>query len=281
MSEFLTVCERAARAGGAALLDWRGRFDVREKGPADLVTQADVASQEAIRRIVLGAFPSHGFLGEENPSDADPDAEYLWIVDPLDGTTNYVHDLPSYAVSVALRHRPRGVAAPAATGATVSADRLLAGVVFDPVANECFTAAAGAGAYLNGRPIRVSAIAALSQALVAASFPARVDRDSPEIVDLLNLLPHCQAFRRMGSAALNLCYLAAGRLDAYWSTSTKVWDIAAGVLIVREAGGIVAAPGGGPLDLDRAQFAAQFAAAANATLLSQLCQFVGHGSAQP
>jgi myo-inositol-1(or 4)-monophosphatase len=243
-------------------LDWRGRFDVREKGPADLVTQADVSSQQAIREIVLGEFPHHAFLGEEDPAGTRTDAEFLWVVDPLDGTTNYVHGLPNYCTSVALRRRDP----------TSGAEEVIAATVFDPVMEECFTATPGNGAWLNGRPIHASQVADLSQALVAASFPARVDRDSPEVVDLLNILPHCQAFRRMGSAALNLCYVAAGRLDAYWSTSTKIWDIAAGVLLVREAGGIVTAPGGRPLDLIRGHFVA----AANRQLHEQLCRVLAH-----
>lgn len=240
MDDFVKTCEEAARLGGGILLDWRNRFAVREKGPADLVTEADLASQEAIRRFVADRFPKHAFLGEESPDFSVLDSPYCWIVDPLDGTMNYVHGLPNYAVSVALAH-----------GGSV-----VAGTVFDPVSGECFSAAAGRGAFCNGTRLATSGLTKLSRALVAVSFPTKINRDSPEISALLAILPHCQAFRRMGSSALNLCYLAAGRIDAYWSTSTKIWDIAAGILMVREAGGQVTGPAGQPFDLATGDFMA-------------------------
>ena len=233
MPDYLQVCEQAARAGGEVLLDWIGRFGVREKGPSDLVTQADLASQEAVRDVVLGAFAGYGFVSEEADGDLDPAIEYSWVVDPLDGTTNYVHQLPHYAVSVALVRRGRPVV----------------GVVFDPIHEECFSAALGEGAWLNGRPIRASGVRELSQALVAASFAAKVARPSPEIDQFIAAALNCQAVRRTGSAALNLCYLAAGRFDGFWAMSTKLWDVAAGVLIVEEAGGVVTALDGAPFDL--------------------------------
>jgi myo-inositol-1(or 4)-monophosphatase len=234
VADYLTLCEQAARAGGQALLSWIGRFEVREKGPADLVTQADCASQEAIRRVLLTAFPQHGFISEEEEGRLDSTAEYCWVVDPLDGTTNYVHQLPHYAVSIALVHRGRPIAS----------------VVLDPVHDECFSAAKGQGAHLNGQPIHTSQVRDLSQALVAASFSAKVQADSPEIDQFLAALLSCQAVRRTGSAALNLCYVAAGRLDAFWALSTKAWDVAAGVLLVEEAGGVVTHLDGGPLALE-------------------------------
>ncbi len=234
MPDYLALCEQAARAGGEVLLSWIGRFEVREKGPSDLVTEADWASQEAIRKILLTAFPQHGFISEEADAPRDATAEYCWVVDPLDGTTNYVHQLPHYAVSVALVHRGRPIV----------------GAVFDPVHGECFTAAEGQGAHLNGRPIHASQVRDLSQALAAASFSAKVEPDSPEIDLFIAALLSCQAVRRTGSAALNLCYVAAGRLDAFWALSTKAWDVAAGVLLVEEAGGVVTRLDGGPLALD-------------------------------
>jgi myo-inositol-1(or 4)-monophosphatase len=232
--DYLTLCEQAARAGGQALLSWIGRFEVREKGPSDLVTQADCASQEAIRQVLLTAFPQHAFISEEEEGQLDPSAEYCWVVDPLDGTTNYVHQLPHYAVSVALLNRGRPIA----------------GVVFDPVHDECFTAAKGRGAYVNGRPIHASRVRDLSQALVAASFSAKVEAGSLEIDQFLAALLACQSVRRTGSAALNLSYVAAGRLDAFWALSTKAWDVAAGVLLVEEAGGVVTRLDGDPLGLE-------------------------------
>ena len=249
-ADYAKTCEEAARAGGAVLLDWAGRFGVREKGPSDLVTEADLASQEVIRSHLLGAYPDHGFLGEELAECLLPECPFRWIVDPLDGTTNYVHQMPQYSVSVALEGH----------------GKLLAGTVFDPVANECFTAAAGEGAFLNGRRLRVSGVKQLSQALVSASFPANVQRGAREINDFVEVLLKAQALRRMGSSALNLSYVAAGRFDAYWATETKTWDVAAGFLLVQEAGGVVSNLEGGPYDLARPRFVA----AANSQLQHEL-----------
>ena len=233
MADYLAVCEEAARAGGEVLLSWVGRFSVHEKGPADLVTQADLAAQEAIKKVVLGHFPEHQFVGEEDAGTGLLKAEKCWIVDPLDGTTNYVHQVPHYAVSVALCEHGRP----------------LFGVIFDPVSRECFSAARGRGAFLNGTRLRTSTATDLSQALVAASFSARVDPQSVEIDQFNAALLRCQAVRRTGSAALNLCYVAAGRFDAFWALSTKAWDVAAGVLLVEEAGGTITDLAGQPFDI--------------------------------
>lgn len=232
MVDFLTLCEQAARAGGQALLEWIGRFEVREKGPRDLVTEADLASQEAIRRVVQTAFPGHGFVSEESDG-FKTDAEYCWVVDPLDGTTNYVHQVSHYAVSVALLQHGRP----------------LVGTIFDPVQEELFSAVRGQGARLNGLPIRTTRVSDLAQALVAGSFSARVPADSPEIDQFVAALLGCQAVRRTGSAALNLAYVASGRFDAFWAMSTKAWDVAAGVLLVEEAGGVVTQLNGERFDL--------------------------------
>jgi myo-inositol-1(or 4)-monophosphatase len=225
MPDYLAVCEQAARVGGELLLQWKGKFAVREKGPRDLVTEADLASQTAIRKVVLEAFPDHDFLGEETLRESEPErkSEFRWIVDPLDGTTNYVHQLRSYSVSVALQQ----------------GDQVIAGVVYDPELDECYAAAAGAGARLNGQPLSPSDCQSPDQALVAASLPARVPRGSPEIAAMVEIIHECQGLRRLGSAALNLCYVAGGGLDAYWAGSVKLWDIAAGMLIVEEAGAVM------------------------------------------
>ena len=233
MPDYLTLCEQAARAGGEALAHWVGRFQVREKGPRDLVTEADLASQEAIRGVVQAAFPGHDFLSEEGDSPVRLDGDYCWVVDPLDGTTNYVHQIPHYAVSVALLERGRP----------------LVGVIFDPVTKECFAAQRGCGATLNGQPIHTSGVTELSQAVVAASFAARVSFPSQEIDQFVAAVRLTQGVRRTGSAALNLCYVACGRFDAFWALSTKAWDVAAGVLLVEEAGGAVSRLDGGPFDL--------------------------------
>lgn len=233
MSDYLTTCEQAARAGGAILLDWGARFTVQEKGPADLVTDADVASQEAIRRIFKDRYPDHGFVGEESGVLPNPWPEYCWVVDPLDGTTNYVHRVPHYAVSIALVVRGRPVVA----------------TVYDPVSQECYTAERGGGAWLNGKRITTSRVTSLEQAVIAASFSAKIDPTSPEINQFVEALLQAQAVRRTGSAALNLCYVAAGRFDAFWALTTKAWDVAAGALLVEEAGGVVTHWSGTPLDL--------------------------------
>jgi myo-inositol-1(or 4)-monophosphatase len=222
-----------------------GHVSVRQKGRADFVTEADFASQEIVRRIVLGAFPDHLFVGEESPDAAGlprpgAAAGYRWIVDPLDGTTNYVHQVPHFSISLALEN----------------AGQLLVGAIYDPVSDECFTAAAGEGAYLNGSPIHTSGATRASEALIAMGFPAVVTADSADLKVFLELAFVCEALRRMGSAALNLAYTAAGRFDACWSLSTKLWDSAAGALLVREAGGIVTDPGGSPFVLQTGHFLA-------------------------
>lgn len=262
MNAYLEACEEAARAGGQILLDWQHRISAREKAPRDLVTEADIASQKEIRRILLGTFPEHDFLGEEDePTTADgrPRATALdafcWIVDPLDGTANYVHGLQSFAVSIALR----------------SSGRTVAGTVFDPILNECYSATAGAGSTRNRQPIRPSLCRRLDQAMVAASFSPNITRDSLEVTRFLDVLEQCQSIRRLGSCALNLCYVAAGRLDAYWTTSVKAWDAAAGILLVEEAGGVVSNLQGGPFDLDNPEFIA----AATPELHAELLEILG------
>jgi myo-inositol-1(or 4)-monophosphatase len=233
-SEFLSVAEDAARAAGRILQDWAGRFTISEKGPADLVTEADVASQAEIFRILNGHFKDHAFLGEEQGlNTAPPGYEYRWIIDPLDGTSNYVHRFPYYAVSIGLEHR--GIP--------------LAGVIHDPTRDETFAAAAGRGATLNGSPIGVSRFDRLKDAMVIASFPPGVAPGSRPIERFLKVLPHAQTIHRSGSAALNLAYVASGRLDAFWSTSLKPWDVAGGSIIVTEAGGRVTKMNGQPLDI--------------------------------
>jgi myo-inositol-1(or 4)-monophosphatase len=204
---------------------------------------------------VLGAFPKHGFLGEENANFAMGDQGYRWIVDPLDGTTNYVHGIPNYSVSIALER----------------AGQLLVGVVLDPVTGEAYAAALGQGATVRGKPISVSTVDRLSQAIVAMSFPPGVRRGDREILEFLEVLENAQSMRRYGSSALNLCYVADGRFDGYWSTSTKIWDIAAGALIVSEAGGTITDRQGGKFALDPPHFVA----AATPPLHAELLQVLG------
>jgi myo-inositol-1(or 4)-monophosphatase len=257
MPTFLGVCEQAVRAAGAVLVEKWGKVEAREKGQFDLVTEADLAAQEVVRRTVLESYPDHAFLGEEDEVGQVPPAsntEYRWIVDPLDGTTNYVHGVPHFSVSLALER----------------AGELLIGAIFHPVANECFTAVAGEGTRLNGAAVRASRVATLSGALGSVGFPAVVRDDSPDLQVFLKAVNVCQAIRRTGSAALNLAYVAAGRFDLAWSFCSKSWDVAAGVLMIRESGGVVTAPDGGEFDLDHPAFIA----AANRPLHGELRKLV-------
>jgi myo-inositol-1(or 4)-monophosphatase len=252
IDEYLEICEKAARAGGEAVQSWVGKFDVRKKGPADLVTQADFASQEAIRQEVLGAFPDHSLLGEEDDprSSAANLSPYRWVADPLDGTTNFVHGIPHYCVSLALEYQGEP----------------LVGAIFNPIDGECFTAATGRGAWLNGKLIRTSQTTSISEALAVTGFPPQVKPDSPDFLIFLKAIFCCQGVRRTGSAALNLSYLATGRYDVLWSFGTKIWDVAAGVLLIREAGGAVCSAQGTDYRLsDGPLFAA-----ANPDLLAQV-----------
>lgn len=243
-ASFLSVCLEAAERGGQALLDWQDRFEPREKGPKDLVSQADLAAQEAIRDCILKSFPDHDFLSEEDAADRkakglnpipDRRSEYRWIVDPLDGTTNYIHHLPGYAVSIALQ----------------KGSQIELGVVFDPLTRESFVAERGKGATLGGNRLRTSGCTTIQKALIAVSFSPHVSRNSPEIRRFVEILLASQSVRRMGSAALNLCYVAAGRLDGYLATSVSIWDVAAGLLMVDEAGGLNAALDGSPVCLEK------------------------------
>lgn len=232
-AQLLSTCEAAARAGALQLMAWRGRFTTREKAARDLVTEADLASQQAIRTLISEEFPDHGFLGEEDPVAEQLSRPYCWVVDPLDGTTNYVHDFPFYAVSVAVAREGQPVA----------------GAIFDPFREECFLAAEGQGACLNGKPIAPSTTTDVREALVAVSFPPQWRGDSPDLQAFLQVVPHCQAVRRTGSAALNLAYVACGRLDAHWAHQIHPWDSAAGFLLVRESGGVATASRGGAFQL--------------------------------
>ena len=235
----LQVCESAARAGGRVLQEWVGRFKATSKGPRDLVTEADHASQAEVRRILLGAFPGDGFIGEEGEAGRPPlppgtpghsGSGRRWIVDPLDGTTNYVHGFPAYCVSIAL----------------ADGDELVVATIYDPLRDECFTARRGAGAHLNGEAIAAAAVESAAEAVTAVSFPAHVTPEAPAVADFLAVLPHAHSVRRTGSTALNLAYLACGRLHAFWVRRICCWDAAAGILIAREAGCVVGPFEGGP-----------------------------------
>ncbi|MFK8113286.1 MAG: inositol monophosphatase family protein [Rubripirellula sp.] len=238
--QHLQVAIEAARAGAVELMSRRDSRVVSEKAPKDLVTDADLASQKAIRAILLDAFSDYVFVGEEegenDPIDSvrrgDPDAPPCWVVDPLDGTINYVHRLQSFAVSIGL----------------YAAGKMRLGVIFDPVAGEMFTAIDGMGAKCNDQPIHASDCQDLSNALLACSFPAGVQGGDPEVARFVRVLERCRSLRRLGSCALNMCYVAAGRLDGYWATNVSAWDSAAGTVIAREAGAQLTAYNGGEMD---------------------------------
>lgn len=256
MSSYLTSCEKAARAAGDVLKQWRGKFNVREKGKADLVTDADDAAQKVIEEILAADFPDFEFLGEEGPSglSRETGSPFCWVVDPLDGTMNYVHGLPNYAVSIGL----------------TEAGKVIAGVIYDPVFDRCFKAEKGQGAYLNDEKIEVSSAQSLDEALIAFSFPTTVSRDSQVIEDFINVLVKTQGIRRLGSAALNLAYVAAGHMDAYWAAFNKPWDVAAGAILVEEAGGIVRGFGNQPFNINEPKIVATATPQLQADLQAQI-----------
>lgn len=259
IADWLETCEDAARAGGQQLLNWRGKFKTRQKGRKDLVTDADLASQSAIESLLRARFPEYRFVGEEQGKMTHllESGELTWIVDPLDGTTNYVHGYPNYGVSVAIAH-----------GADV-----LAGVIYDPLRDQCFAAGAGRGAFCNGARLHVSATATLADSLVAVSLPAHVERNSPDLLDFIEVVQLCQAVRRSGSAALNLAHVADGSLDAFWAAHIHPWDVAAGVLLIREAGGYVTGRNGKEFDLWHPHFVAASCPSLHGELLASLQGF--------
>jgi myo-inositol-1(or 4)-monophosphatase len=234
-SEFARAGEAAVREAGLYLKANVGRrVEASYKGAVDLVTPLDLGAQDMLVGRLGAAFPGHGFLAEEGLSKPGA-SEFRWIIDPLDGTTNYAHAFPVFSVSAALER----------------AGRTVLGFVYDPMRDEMFRAAAGGGAFCNGVPVRVSAVDALGRSLLATGFPYDV-RTSP--VDNLGhwrrFLVRAQAIRRCGSAALDLSYVACGRFDGFWELKLKPWDVAAGALIVAEAGGRVT-------DLEGREFALQ------------------------
>jgi len=218
----LNVAMEAALTGGSKLKSLLGKaLEIRKKGEIDLVTEADVQAESAIVDTIRRHFPSDSLLCEET-GEYKALPERLWIIDPLDGTINFAHALPFCAVCIGLQVD----------------GRMVVGIVFNPVTDERFEARDGGGAFLNRNPIRVSEVSTLVEALVATGFPYSVHEDSGRIIERLHrILVRVQGVRRLGSAALDLCYLAAGRFDAYWEEELKPWDTAAATVIVKEAGG--------------------------------------------
>ena len=234
MHPMLNIAVKAARRAGSiinrAALD-RTKLEIRSKRTNDFVTQVDKAAESAIIDIIRQAYPDHAVLGEEsgategrNPGGSASKAEYRWIIDPLDGTTNFIHGFPQYCISIALQHR----------GAIEH------GVIYDPAKNELFTASRGSGAFLDDRRIRVTKCANLKDALVGTGFPFKeMSRLDLYFRQLRQVMQTCSGVRRAGAAALDLAYVAAGRMDAFWELGLSPWDMAAGALLIQEAGGMV------------------------------------------
>ncbi|MGA8051597.1 MAG: inositol monophosphatase family protein [Burkholderiales bacterium] len=228
MHPILNIAIKAARRAGAVInrASLEGApLEVRSKKVNDFVTQVDKGAEAAAIEVLRKAYPDHAILAEESGADAgSKKSEYRWIIDPLDGTTNFIHGFPQYCVSIGVQHR----------GALAHA------VVYDPAKNELFTASKGRGAFLNDRRLRVTRCAQLRDALVGTGFPFKeLTRLDLYMKQLRALMPACSGVRRAGAAALDLAYVAAGRLDAFWEMGLAPWDMAAGALLIQEAGGLV------------------------------------------
>ena len=234
----LNAMMKAARKAGRSLSkDFREveNLLVSRKGAADFVTRADLAAEKIIREDLMEARPTYGFLGEETGEVEGQDPTRRWIVDPLDGTTNFLHGLPHWAVSIALEHK----------------GQIVAGVVYDPTKDELFFAEKGAGAWMNETRIRASVRHRIDESIYATGIPFATRPELPATLkDLAALMPACAGVRRFGSASLDLAYVAAGRFDGFWERDLRVWDMAAGIVIAKEAGAIVEgiAPDTNPLE---------------------------------
>ena len=230
MEPMINIALRAARKAGENIVrasDDLDRFEIKAKGVNNFVTEVDINAEQEIIYHLQKAYPDHAILGEETGLTGDEDAEYRWIIDPLDGTTNFIRGIPHYAVSIACLHK----------------GKLEHAVIVDPVRHEEFTASRGRGAQLNGRRIRVSKLGSLEGALLGTGIPFKDhcdDQLGPYSRSVELLAGQCAGIRRAGAASLDLAYVAAGRLDAFWEIGLATWDIAAGALLVKEAGGLVA-----------------------------------------
>ncbi len=227
MHPMLNIAVRAARAAGKILLkefDQGQPIDATAKGPNDWVSEMDQAAEQAIINTIKKAYPEHGIIAEESGTQTGKDNDFQWVIDPLDGTTNYLRGVPHFCISIAVVHK-----------GTVQQ-----GVVYDPVREELFTASRGAGAQLNGRRLRLSPLTELNGALLATGFPFKAKHRYDEYQAMFGrLFERCADMRRAGAAALDLAYVAAGRYDGFFELGLKPWDLMAGDLLVREAGGIV------------------------------------------
>jgi myo-inositol-1(or 4)-monophosphatase len=241
--EWVPKASEIAREAGARLREFLAQgVETEYKGDVDLVTVADRTVEKLIRTRLGEVFPDHGIYGEEGTRER-LDQQYRWYVDPLDGTTNFAHGIPHFCVSMGLEQRAPDLA-PEQDGAIV------AGVIYNPMLDELFTAERGKGALLNGRPIHVSPVPDLAESLVATGFPSRKRHDNPNIHFYQEFTLRSHGVRRAGSAALDLAYVACGRFEAFWEFHLNPWDTAAGFLLVEEAGGSMTDFSGGPFQLN-------------------------------
>jgi myo-inositol-1(or 4)-monophosphatase len=254
LDELATIAVDVAREAGAILRDRFGRpHDIHFKGALDMVTEADRASEALIAERLRARYPDHRLLGEEGArgaAETESTSPYRWVIDPLDGTTNFAHGMPGFAVSIGLER----------DGAPI------VGVVFDPIRDELFVARQGGGATLNGAAIHVSGTDDLLRSLVSTGFSYDLALRERQAETWRAFLTQVQAIRQTGSSALNLCNVAAGRLDGFWESQVWPWDVAAGVLIVREAGGTVTRFGGEPFASDHGDLIASNGAIHDAML---------------
>lgn len=235
LEDFARFAVHVARDAGAVLRDRFGQpHEVRFKGTIDMVTEADQAAEALIAGRLRDAYGDHLLLCEEGSQGTAVESKYRWVVDPLDGTTNFAHGLPTFAVSIALEE----------------AEQPVIGVVYDPMRDEMFVSHRGGGATLNGQPIHVSVTESLIASLLVTGFSYDLERRGRQAEVWRDFLTRVQAIRQTGSAALNLCYIASGRLDGYWERGISPWDVAAGALMVTEAGGTVTDMRGGPFHSD-------------------------------
>ncbi|MQY42922.1 inositol monophosphatase [Epibacterium sp. SM1969] len=225
----LNVMIKAARKAGRSLVkDFREveNLQVSSKGAGDFVSRADIAAEKILKDELMGARPTYGWLAEEGGEDEGQDPTRRWIVDPLDGTTNFLHGLPHWAISIALEHK----------------GKVVAGVIYDAAKDEMFFAEKGEGAWMNDTRIRVSARHRMIESIFATGIPFGGRADLPETIqDMAQIAPACAGVRRWGAAALDMAYVAAGRYEGYWERRLNAWDLAAGIIIVKEAGGFAQA----------------------------------------
>ncbi|MEM9756287.1 MAG: inositol monophosphatase family protein [Pseudomonadota bacterium] len=255
------MIKTARRAGRSLVRDFREveNLQVSSKGPGDFVTKADIAAEKIIRDELMRARPTYGWTGEETGVEPGQDPTRRWIVDPLDGTTNFLHGLPHWAISIALEHK----------------SEVVAGVVFDPVKDELFYAEKGQGAWLNdSQRLRASGRARLADCVFATGLPPDGGEYLPRVLrDLGRLMPQCSGMRRWGAAALDLAYVAAGRFDGYWEYGLQAWDLAAGIVIAREAGALVE-----PIGADQTVLADGHVLAANGEVFDAFAKEIRAGA---